>query len=227
MAKTRITSQDIGDGLVTAADAVTTGTPGNSAIGDVAAQGSSASIARLDHVHGREGKQVLTAVSIATQQIVAATSAYLTDSRIAVPVGKLQIRTVLRWRLHIDKTAAGVSTSAAVFVVRIGTAGAIGDATILTFTFPATQTAVVDDGDVLIEVVIRGPLSASCIAVGSLNMTHNLAATGFASVPVVSLKAVSGTFDATVANLFVGLSCTTGAATVINFQQIIAASLNL
>jgi hypothetical protein len=32
----------------------TTGTPGNSAVGDSAAQGSSASVARLDHVHGRE-----------------------------------------------------------------------------------------------------------------------------------------------------------------------------
>lgn len=223
MAKTRITSQDVGDGLLTAADVVTTGTPGHSASGDAGAQGSSASIARLDHQHER----VLVAASVATQQIAAATSAYLTDSRIAVPVGKLRIRTVLRWRLHIDKTAAGVTTSAAVFIVRIGTAGAIGDAAILTFTFPATQTAVVDDGDVLIEVVIRGPLSASCVAAGSLNMSHNLAATGFATVPIVSLKAISGTFDATVANLFVGLSCTTGAATVVNFQQIIAESLNL
>lgn len=52
MAKTRITSQDIGDGLVTAADCVTTGTPGTAAFGAAAAQGSSASIARLDHAHG-------------------------------------------------------------------------------------------------------------------------------------------------------------------------------
>lgn len=223
MAKTRVTSQDIGDGLVTAADVVTTGAPGHSASGDAAAQGSSASLARLDHQHDRTA----VSASVATQQIAAATSAYLTDSKITVPPGKLRIRTVLRWRLHIDKTAAGVTTSAAIFIVRIGTAGAIGDAAILTFTFPATQTAVVDDGDVDIEVVIRGPLSASCIAAGSLRMTHNLAATGFANVPVVSLKTVSAGFDATVANLFVGLSCTTGAATVINFQQIVAETLNL
>lgn len=36
------------------ADHTTTGTPGSSAFGDAAAQGSSASVARLDHVHGRE-----------------------------------------------------------------------------------------------------------------------------------------------------------------------------
>lgn len=35
-------------------DHTTTGTPGNSTLADVAAQGSSASIARLDHKHGRE-----------------------------------------------------------------------------------------------------------------------------------------------------------------------------
>lgn len=35
-------------------DHTTTGTPGSSALGDAAAQGSSASVARLDHVHGRE-----------------------------------------------------------------------------------------------------------------------------------------------------------------------------
>jgi hypothetical protein len=52
VAKTRVTSQDVGDGLLTAADMVTTGTPGVAAFGAAAAQGSSASVARLDHAHG-------------------------------------------------------------------------------------------------------------------------------------------------------------------------------
>lgn len=52
MGKTRITSQDVGDGLLTAADMVTVGTPGTAAFGAAAAQGSSASVARLDHAHG-------------------------------------------------------------------------------------------------------------------------------------------------------------------------------
>ena len=36
-------------------DHTTTGTPSNSAVGDTAAQGTSGSVARLDHAHGREG----------------------------------------------------------------------------------------------------------------------------------------------------------------------------
>ncbi len=41
-------------------DHAVTGTPGNSAVGDSAAQGSSASVARVDHKHGREGFGTVT-----------------------------------------------------------------------------------------------------------------------------------------------------------------------
>lgn len=162
--------------------------------------------------------------STADQQIAAATSALLTGSVIAVPVGKLRIGTVLRWRLTLSKTAAG--TAANTFFVRVGTNGTVADAARLTFTMPV-GTAVVDTGVIEIMATVRGPLSASGILQGNLRMTHNLQITGLATVPCVALNAISAGFDVTTANLFVSLSCTTAASTVLTFQQVVAEAMNL
>lgn len=162
--------------------------------------------------------------SVADQTINAATSALLTGSVLAIPVGKLRIGTVLRWRLSVSKTNAG--TAANTFIFRLGTTGTISDAAIITFTLPV-GTAVVDTGEVDITITIRGPLSASCIAQGLFRMTHNLSATGLATIPGVVLKVTSGTFNATTAGLIASLSCTTAALTVLTFQQVIVEGVNL
>lgn len=167
---------------------------------------------------------ILNPPAVADQTINAASSALLTGSKITVPVGKLRIGTVFRWRISLSKTAAG--TAANTFIVRLGTAGTISDAAIITFTLPV-GTAVVDTGEIDITVTIRGPLSASCIAQGLFTMVHNLSATGLATIPCVVLKVTSGTFNATTAGLFASLSCTTAASTVLTFQQVIAEALNL
>lgn len=164
------------------------------------------------------------APSVADQTINAAASALLTGSKITVPVGKLRVGTVLRWRISLSKTAAG--TAANTFIVRLGTNGTIADAAILTFTLPV-GTAVIDTGEIDITVTIRGPLSASCIAQGLFAMVHSLSATGLATVPCVVLKVTSGTFNATTAGLFASLSCTTAASTVLTFQQVIGEAINL
>lgn len=162
--------------------------------------------------------------SVADQTINAATSALLTGSVVAMPVGKLRIGTMLRYRLGLSKTAAG--TAANTFIFRLGTNGTIADAAILTFTLPV-GTAVVDVGDIDICVTIRGPLSASCIAQGRLTMVHNLSATGLATIPCVVLNVLSGVFNATTAGLFASLSCTTAASTVLTFQQVQSEALNV
>lgn len=162
--------------------------------------------------------------SVASQAPVAATRTYITGSKVTVPVGKLQIGTMFRWTFDITKTAAG--TAASTFDIAFGTLGTVTDTARVSFTKPA-GTAVVDAGKVVIECIIRGPLSASGVAVGNFTMTHNLAATGHAIIPCVNVTTVSAAFDVTVANLFVGVCITTGALDAITIQQVITEIWNL
>jgi len=161
--------------------------------------------------------------SVADQTINANSSALLTGSVLAVPVGKLRLGTLFRYRLSVSKTAAGTATNS--FIFRLGTTGTISDAAILTFALPA-GTAVIDTGQIDITITIQGPLSASCIAQGMLTLVHNLSATGLATVPCVVLRATSGAFNATTAGLFASVSCSTAASTVLTFQQVQAEAIN-
>lgn len=162
--------------------------------------------------------------SVTNQSIAAAQTNYLANSNIAIPTSLLAIKTILRWSMSVEKTAAG--TAANSWLVKLGTAGTTGDATILTFALPV-GTAVADKGRVDIEVVIRGPLGASCVASGLFTLSHNLAATGLSTFPGVALQVVSGTFNSTTAALIAGIAVTTAASTVLNFQQVVAESINL
>jgi hypothetical protein len=166
----------------------------------------------------------LTNSSTADQTINAATTALLTGSLISVPAGKLRIGTAFRFSLSVSKTAAG--TAANTFNFRLGTAGTTSDSSICAFALPVS-TAVADVGIVDVLITVRGPLSASCLAQGNLTLAHNLSATGLATIPCVSINTLSGTFDATVANLKASLSCTTAASTVLTFQQVVAEAINL
>lgn len=166
----------------------------------------------------------LSNFSTTSQVLTAATRTYLTGSKIAVPVGKLQIGTSFVWQFDITKTAAGIAAST--FDIAIGTAGTTADTARLSFTKPG-GSAVIDTGIVKISCLIRGPLSASGIAVGIFEMTHNLAATGHALVPCVTLMAVSAAFDVTTANLQVGVCATTGASDAITIQMVTADAMNL
>jgi len=162
--------------------------------------------------------------SVADQTINANSSALLTGSVISIPVGRLRVGTILRWRIALSKTASG--TAANTFTVRLGTTGTISDAAILTFNLPV-GTAVVDAGQVEILVTIRGPLGASCIAQGQLTLIHNLSATGLATVPCVVLNATSSGFNSTTANLFASVSCSTAVSTVLTFQMVQSEAINV
>jgi hypothetical protein len=154
----------------------------------------------------------------------AGASTYLTGSSIAVPVGKLRIGTIFQWLLFFSKTGAG--TAARAHIIRIGTGGTTSDAAIVTLT-SGTPTGVIDSGFQKITCTIRGPLSASCIAFGSSFGTHQLSTTGLFANETEVLLVTSGTFDATTANLIVGLSVTTGASEALTYEQIVAEALNL
>ncbi len=167
---------------------------------------------------------VVASTAVADQTITAATTAYLTNSSIAVPFRKLRIGSVVTWRLAVSKTAAGSAANS--FLVKIGTAGTTADTSVLTFSLPV-GTAAVDSAFITIMMTVRGPLSASGLLQGHLQLTHNLDATGFATIGTVDLDVLSSAFNVTTANLIVGLACTTAASTVLTFTQVSADARNL
>lgn len=145
---------------------------------------------------------------------------YLTGSALTIPTGMLmQVGTKFSWRIGMTKTAAG--TAAPVWTLRVGVNGTTADAARCTFTSGSLQTAVVDTGFVEIVGIVRAVGGASGVIAGILTMAHNLAATGLASIACVTLQATSATFDNTVANLIVGISCNPGASGVWTHQVVV------
>lgn len=155
--------------------------------------------------------------STAAQTPGAGTRTYLTGSALTIPATKLQIGTVLRWRIHATKSAAG--TAACTFEVCFGTAGGTADTARVSFVKPA-GTAAADDAWISIDCIVRGPLSGSGVVVGTFRLIHNLSATGHATIPCVILNTVSGAFDVTVASLIAGVAFTAGAAEAYTIQQV-------
>ena len=161
--------------------------------------------------------------STASQTPTAAARTYMTGSNIAFPAGALQVGTLFRWTFDVTKTAAGIATST--YDIAFGTAGTTADTARVSFTKPA-GTAAVDAGQIVITAVVRGPVGASGVVAGHFQLTHNLAATGHATIPVVDVTTVSAAFDiTTVTN--VGICATTGASDAITTQLVIAEAWNL
>lgn len=154
----------------------------------------------------------------------AASRTYITGSQVALPAaGRLQIGTMFRWTFNMTKTNAGIATST--FDIAFGTAGTTGDTARVSFTKPA-GTAAADEGKVVIEAIVRGPLSSSGIVVGEFTLVHNLASTGHATIPCVVVNTVSSAFDVTLPT-FVGLCITSGASDAITIQQVMTEVFNL
>lgn len=138
-----------------------------------------------------------------------ATDTYVTGSSVAIPTGDgLSAGTRYRCTFSVTKTAAG--TAAAVFTVRIGTAGAVGDTSRLAMTADVAQTAAVDSGIVTVEVLVRSQ-SATGVIAGGVGIGNGSGA-GLGS----GATAVSSAFDNTYATLtpasFIGLSVNGGAS---------------
>lgn len=176
-------------------------------------------------LNGRE--QLITSAgqknySVAAQSITAATRTYITGSALTIPPTLLAVGNAFRWRFNVTKTAAGSATST--FDVCFGTAGTTADTARVSFTKPA-GTAAVDEGWVEIHCLIR-TIGATGVAVGQFILTHNLAATGHAQIPVVSVNTVSSAFDMTLTDLIVGVCITSGASDAITIQMVQAEAWN-
>lgn len=160
-----------------------------------------------------------------TSDVVAnAADTYLTGSGLAIPTGlALQVGTTFKWRVYMTKTAAGVA--APTWIIRVGTAGSVADAAVVTFTGPA-QTAAIDAGFVEVTAVLRN-VGASGILAAGLILNHNLAATGFANIGSPTLQVTSAGFVTTTAGLVVGISVNPGSAGVWTHQVVIAEMQNI
>jgi len=124
---------------------------------------------------------------------------YIAGSVVPIAAGDLKVGGWYRARFHITKTAFG--SAAPVLTFRIGTAGTVSDAAILTFTL-AAGTAVVDTGFVELLVNIRA-VGASAIVAGVLIVSHNLTNTGLWNSGSISVViggvTVSSAFNSTTA----------------------------
>jgi hypothetical protein len=161
--------------------------------------------------------------STAAQSPAAATRTYITGSAITVPASGLQVGTCFRWTFNLTKTAAG--TAASTFDIAFGTTGTTADTARVSFAKPA-GTAVVDEGKIVIEAIVRGPISASGVVVGEFTMTHNLQITGHMIIPCANVNTVSAAFDVTAATR-VGVCITSGTADAVTIQMCMAEAWNL
>jgi hypothetical protein len=154
--------------------------------------------------------------STSAQVLTAEVPTYITGSQLKVPPGGLKVGSKIRFRLGLAKTGAGTATST--FAIVFGTAGTVADTARVSFTKPA-GTAVADEGFVTIEATVRS-VSATGVVVGNFVLVHNLASTGHATVPVVTLVTTSSGFPTNAEDLYVGLVVTTGASDVVTVHQI-------
>lgn len=162
--------------------------------------------------------------SSASQTVAGNSDTYLAGSNIAIPQGKIKVGTKYRCRFNVVKTAA--ATAAPVISVRVGTAGTTADTARATLTF-AAQTAVADEGWFDVECVFRQSGATSLIqAVG--NLFHRLVTTGLNITGVfTSVLNTGAAFDATGANLKIGLSVNAGASSSWAISVVSAELVNL
>jgi len=135
--------------------------------------------------------------------------------------GRLKVFSIMRWRIHMTKTAAGVATPS--IVVRFGTAGAIGDTARCTLAGPA-QTAVVDEAILEIEAVVW-TAGASGVVRAQMGLQHSAAvAAGFGEL---FDGVTSGAFDLTGGTMRAGISMNGGASAAWTTNLVTAEALNL
>lgn len=135
-----------------------------------------------------------------------AADTYVLGSSLLIPSSGLQALMIFRWRLSGSKTAAGVAAPA--FVIRLGAAQSTADTALITMN-AGVQTAVVDNGVLLIEAVLRNVGAAAVLAAAAAWAKTQAGTAGFGG----SIDGVSGAFDSTGrAGQYVGISINGGAA---------------
>lgn len=167
--------------------------------------------------------------STSSQTPAAATDVYIAGSDVLIPAGRLQAKSKFRLDMAITKGAAGTGTPT--FNIRVGTAGAVADASRCLFTWPAANTAVADEMHVLIMCTFRSVGSGtSTVIEGELKAEHELTTTGFGGTGLganIIINTTGGGFDSTVANLKIGASVNGGTASAWTIRQCHAVLENL
>lgn len=142
-----------------------------------------------------------------------ASDTYLAGSSVALASAFPLVGTQFYCIFDVTKSAAGIA--APIIVLRYGTAGAVGDAAICTFTFNA-QTGVADNGTFEIYATFRTIGTGTSAVVQAFSvLKHNLAATGLGSVNPAGFQQVivtSSGFNSAVASSILGVSVNGGAS---------------
>lgn len=144
-------------------------------------------------------------------QLLGTADTYVSASAVNLG-GRQKAGTVIRWRLYMTKTAAGVA--AGTITCRIGTAGTTADVAVATLTLSA-QTAATDQAWVDVECIIRAVGAAGVgAAVATFMFVHNGTTTGFASVaqPVINGASNSATVVTSGSGVIAGISMNGGAS---------------
>lgn len=166
--------------------------------------------------------------AVATQT-TGAVDVYITNSDVPIPANRLQAKS--KYRLDLSLTKAGAGTGTPTFNVRVGTAGALADASRVLFTWPAANTAVADEMKVEILCTFRSVGSGTAAVIeGQLVGQHELTTTGFGGTGLGStiiLNTTGGGFDSTVASLRIGCSVNPGTAGAWSIRQAQAVLENL
>lgn len=146
--------------------------------------------------------------------LTASTRVYLPGSAL-IPQQQLVPGSRFKWRFNVTLTAGAAVTDT--IDIAFGSAGTVADTARVSFTKPA-GTAVADEAIVEVEAVVIS-VSATGVVLGELKADHGLAATGFATIPVVVLKQASAGFPNDGSGqptagqpMIVGLCYTAGAA---------------
>jgi hypothetical protein len=158
--------------------------------------------------------------STAAQGAGFAADTYLAGSSVLLP-GPPKVGTRYHLKFDVSKTAAGTATP--ILIVRVGTAGAVGDAAILTFTWGA-GTAAADIGTVEVDAAFRAVgAGTSAVLQGRAQIVHGVAL-GIINLNGVTLQVTSGGFNSTVANSIIGASFN-GGLSFSGTVQLVAAEL--
>jgi hypothetical protein len=136
-----------------------------------------------------------------------AADTYVPNSGLLVPSSGLQAGMIARWFISGSKTAAGLA--AATYTIRLGPNQSTVDAALLALVASVVQTAVVDNGLLLVQAILRN-VGAAAVLAGVAAWAKTQAGTaGFGG----SIDGVSAGFDSTGrAGQFLGLSINGGAA---------------
>lgn len=162
---------------------------------------------------GREKSQIAPVGAeqnnVTADQTISGVDAYILGSDYNI-TGRLKIGSVVRWTITMAKTDSAGST-APIFNIRVGTAGAIGDTARGTMTGKA-QTAVPDVARVEIAAHVR-VVGSSSVWQAVMGGDHGLATTGM-SIGGFANQIASSAFDATPANTKAGVSINPGSSSV-------------